>query len=44
MADMVNEQEMKEFLVACAAGNVPKEAPVKRVSSRDESHWPNIQP
>jgi len=31
MADMVNEQEMKEFLVACAAGNVPKEAPVKRV-------------
>ena len=38
MADMVNEQEMKEFLVACAAGNVPKEAPVKRVSCRVESN------
>ena len=40
---MVNEQEMKEFLVACAAGNVPKEAPVKRVSGTDEYNWPDVQ-
>jgi hypothetical protein len=32
LADFVNEQEMKKFLVSCASGVVPDQAPTAQVS------------
>jgi hypothetical protein len=38
LADFVNEQEMKKFLVSCASGVVPDQAPASQVST----HFHNL--